>query len=117
VLLSDYGKGAFAGALAQRLAAAARARGVPVLVDPHPSTPFTRFRGATAMTPNRKETAGAVDIVPRDPASILAAARALVERFELDWAAVTLDRDGIYLLRQGEAEGRRVPAKERDVSH
>ncbi len=115
VLLSDYGKGAFAGELAQRLAAAARARGVPVLVDPHPSTPFARFRGATGMTPNRKETAGAVEILPRDPESILAAARALVERFELDWAAVTLDRDGVYLLRSGEAEGRRFPAKERDV--
>lgn len=116
VLLSDYGKGVFAGELGRRIAAAGRSKGVPVLVDPHPSTPFSRFTGATAMTPNRSETAGAVEIQPRDPASFRAAADALVERFQLDWAAVTLDRDGIYLRRRGEqGPGLRLPARSRDV--
>ena len=116
VLLSDYGKGVFAGELGRRVAAAGRARGVPVLVDPHPTTPFERFAGATGMTPNRSETAGAVDIVPRDAASIRAAAEALIDRFDLDWAAVTLDRDGVFLLRRGQAgPGMRLPARSRDV--
>ncbi|MGE0712512.1 MAG: D-glycero-beta-D-manno-heptose 1-phosphate adenylyltransferase [Planctomycetota bacterium] len=115
VLVSDYARGVLSDELCAELFAAARRRGVPVLVDPHPNTSFTRFRGATALTPNRKETEGAVGIFPGDEASVLAAARALLERYELEWSVVTLDRDGIFLLRRGAERGERFPAKARKV--
>lgn len=115
ILISDYARGVLDEALCAELAREARARGIPLLVDPHPNTPFSLFTGATALTPNRSETAQAVEIEPRDPASIHAAAVALIERFELDWVTVTLDKDGIYLLRKGQAEGKRFPARARKV--
>ncbi len=115
VLVSDYGRGVLGGTLCARLAAAARARGVPVLADPHRDAPFERYRGVTAITPNRNETARATGIRPHDEASVLEAARALVDRLELEFAAVTLDQDGIFVLRRGEAQGRRWPAKARSV--
>ena len=115
VLVSDYARGVLSDELCRELFRAARERGIPVLVDPHPNTPFERFRGATALTPNRKETEGAVEILPEDDASVHAAATALIERFELDWTLVTLDKDGIHLLRKGEAAGERFPAKARKV--
>jgi len=115
VLVSDYGKGALAGDLVRSLAAEARRRGIPVVVDPHPDAPFERYRGASTLTPNRRETEGAIGIRPGDPASCRAAAAALIERFDLAWATVTLDKDGIYVLRRGEADGVVYPAKARAV--
>ncbi|MCK6372359.1 MAG: PfkB family carbohydrate kinase, partial [Gammaproteobacteria bacterium] len=59
-VLSDYAKGSL-GRAAQ-LVQSARNHGVPVLVDPK-GTDFSRYRGATALTPNLAEfeaVAGAV---------------------------------------------------------
>jgi D-beta-D-heptose 7-phosphate kinase/D-beta-D-heptose 1-phosphate adenosyltransferase len=52
VVLSDYAKARLADA--QSLIAQARARRVPVLVDPK-GTGFERYRGATGLTPNLSE--------------------------------------------------------------
>src|SRR5690606_28255776 len=52
LVLSDYAKGALADP--QPLIQAARAAGVPVLVDPKGSD-FSRYRGATLLTPNLPE--------------------------------------------------------------
>ncbi len=52
VILSDYGKGGLAH-IAKMIALARRA-GKPVLVDPK-GEDYTRYRGATVITPNRAE--------------------------------------------------------------
>lgn len=54
VLLSDYGKGVLTPELCQRVIAAARVRGCPVVVDPHGTDP-SRYRGATVIKPNAAE--------------------------------------------------------------
>jgi D-beta-D-heptose 7-phosphate kinase/D-beta-D-heptose 1-phosphate adenosyltransferase len=115
VLVSDYARGVLTDDLCRVVFSAARERGIPVLVDPHPNSPFERFSGASTMTPNRSETARALDLLPQDPASILQAAQQLIERYDLEWVALTLDKDGIYGLRKGEAEGELYPAKARSV--
>lgn len=115
VLVSDYGRSVLEGELCRRLSAEARRRGIPVLVDPHRNADFARYTGASCLTPNRAETQHAVGIRPVDEASYHAAARALIERYGLDYAAVTLDADGIFLLRRGEEHGQRLPARARRV--
>ena len=115
VLVSDYGRSVLEGQLCQRLCAEARRRGIPVLVDPHRNADFARYRGASCLTPNRAETHHAVGIRPQDEPSYHAAARALIERYELDYATITLDADGIFLLRRGEEQGQRLPARARTV--
>ena len=119
VLISDYGRGVLQGALCRKVAAEARRRGIPVLVDPHRDVDFQRYAGATTLTPNRAETARAVGIEPVDPPSIHAAACALIERYDLEYALVTLDKDGIYVLRREDAAregaGELFPAKARQV--
>ncbi|HEY9279942.1 MAG TPA: D-glycero-beta-D-manno-heptose-7-phosphate kinase [Eoetvoesiella sp.] len=57
VVLSDYAKGALGHV--EDLIAAARAAGVPVLVDPKGHS-YRRYRGATIITPNRAEMQEAV---------------------------------------------------------
>ncbi|RMG16358.1 MAG: D-glycero-beta-D-manno-heptose 1-phosphate adenylyltransferase [Planctomycetota bacterium] len=115
VLVSDYGRGVLDGGLCAELAREARRKGVPVLADPHRDAPFARYTGVSTLTPNRAETAKAVGVHPRDEESVRRAAHALIERFELDWCTLTLDRDGIYVLRAGEEEGTRHPARARSV--
>jgi len=57
VLLSDYDKGALDHA--EQMIALANAAGKPVLVDPK-GDDFSRYRGATILTPNRGELQGIV---------------------------------------------------------
>jgi D-beta-D-heptose 7-phosphate kinase/D-beta-D-heptose 1-phosphate adenosyltransferase len=52
LVLSDYGKGSLADT--SGLISAARARGIPVVVDPK-GTDFEKYRGATVITPNLSE--------------------------------------------------------------
>ncbi|MCL4140920.1 UNVERIFIED_CONTAM: hypothetical protein GTU68_053424, partial [Idotea baltica] len=51
VVLSDYGKGVLTNRVLEAVIAAARAAGVPVLVDPK-GTDFSRYKGASLITPN-----------------------------------------------------------------
>ena len=54
VVLSDYGKGLLTPRVIQEVTAGCRERGLPCLVDPKGSD-YARYRGATLVTPNRKE--------------------------------------------------------------
>ena len=54
VVLSDYGKGVLSDAVLRAVLDQARACNKPVLVDPK-RTDFAAYRGATVITPNRKE--------------------------------------------------------------
>jgi len=114
VLVSDYGKGVCTPQLLRTVIAAANAAGVPVVVDPIRSTDYSRYRGATTMTPNRleAETATGVRIARPDDAYI--AGRTLCRQLDLRMAIVTLDSDGMALVeRDGSAE--HFPTRKREV--
>ncbi len=115
VLVSDYGKGVCTPRLLRRVIDTARGRGLPVVVDPK-GDDFTRYRGATCLTPNRPETARACGIAigDGDDESAERAATWLVERLGLDFALVTLDREGVY-LKVGAAPGLRLRTTPREV--
>lgn len=113
VIVSDYAKGVVSAAVARHVIDRARAAGVPVVVDPKGSD-YAKYRGATAVTPNRAETAQATGIEPRDAKTTLAAGRSLLEAAGVDAAVVTLDKDGIALVeRSGHEE--LVPTTPREV--
>ena len=61
VVLSDYGKGVFSDAFLRHCLDAARAAGKTVIVDPKRND-FSAYRGATIITPNRKELADATGL-------------------------------------------------------
>src|SRR5690606_16937877 len=58
LVLSDYGKGVVTPASAPALIAQAAKAGVPVIVDPK-GRDYSRYKGATAVTPNRSEAEAA----------------------------------------------------------
>jgi D-beta-D-heptose 7-phosphate kinase/D-beta-D-heptose 1-phosphate adenosyltransferase len=74
LVLSDYGKGLLDSKTLPRLIALARARGVEVVVDPK-GRDFERYRGATLITPNRRELADASGLPTEGDEAVVAAAR------------------------------------------
>ena len=97
VLISDYGKGVCTPRLVSQIIQAARDAGLPVIVDPSSSGDCRNYTGATAVTPNRLETRRATGIEIRTPTDAFAAGRRLCAEFQLDYAFVTMDSDGIAL--------------------
>src|SRR3954454_10370460 len=76
VILSDYAKGALTPRVIRAVIDAARAHGKPVIVDPK-GHDYGVYRGATLITPNRKELADATRRPAVTEADIVAAAEEL----------------------------------------
>lgn len=109
VLFSDYGKGGLTHI--PRMIELARAAGKPVLIDPKGSD-YSRYAGATAITPNRAELAQVIGTWS-DEADLQVRAEAL--RVKLGLAALVLTRseEGMSLFDdQGHVQ---VPAQAREV--
>ena len=96
VILSDYGKGVLTEELCQDIIKLARQSSVRVLVDPKGSD-FTKYRGATLLTPNKKEAQLATDIDIVDEESLQKALLKLKSECELDISLITLSEDGIAI--------------------
>jgi D-beta-D-heptose 7-phosphate kinase/D-beta-D-heptose 1-phosphate adenosyltransferase len=117
VVLSDYAKGVLTPRVIGAIIEAARQTGKPLIVDPKGSD-FTVYRGATLITPNRKELADATRRVAQTDAEIAAAARELAAMVESDAVLVTRSEQGMTLV-VADAAPVHVPAypvKIRDVS-
>lgn len=116
VCIEDYAKGTCTEALCQGVVSRCRDRGIPLLVDPAAIDDYTRYAGATAITPNRKETALASGLQDAGPVDLQQAATmgvAMRETHGFDQVVLTLDRDGALLV---EADGvRHLPTEARSV--
>src|ERR1700732_964587 len=117
VLLSDYAKGVLTARVIRNVIDAARKLGKAVIVDPK-SANFAIYRGATLLTPNRKEFAEATRSRADSQESIADAAQDAMQLADCEAVLVTQSEHGMTLVpRKGEAI--HVPAhpvKVRDVS-
>ncbi|MFZ1538274.1 MAG: D-glycero-beta-D-manno-heptose-7-phosphate kinase [Chromatiaceae bacterium] len=112
LVLSDYAKGVLSEALCRRLLGAARALGLPVLVDPK-GQDFTKYAGASLVTPNRAELSQATGVPREDLAGLLKAAATLRGHLDLGFLVLTLSELGLALV---DGSGtRRIPALAREV--
>ncbi len=109
VILSDYGKGGLAHitSMIERATAAGR----PVLVDPK-GDDYTRYKGATLLTPNRTELR---EVVGRwkDEADLTRRAQALRADLGLQALLLTRSEEGMTLYTDEGAWS--VPAQAREV--
>jgi D-beta-D-heptose 7-phosphate kinase / D-beta-D-heptose 1-phosphate adenosyltransferase len=112
VILSDYGKGTLAGGAAAELIALCREAGRPVLVDPKGSD-YSVYRGATAVTPNRKELGEATGMPTCSDAEVEAAGRLLRESYDLDFVLVTRSEEGMSVIEA--TRTLHMPTKAREV--
>ena len=103
LLLEDYNKGVLAPDVCREVIAAARARGIPVLIDPANIADYSRYAGATALKLNRIEAARATGLPVDEPDQYDAAGTLLLDTLDLEAAVITLDKSGAYLAtRAGE---------------
>ncbi len=112
--LQDHNKGLFTDDGTPKLIAAAKKAGAKIVVDPALIDDYGRYRGATLLTPNRFEAAMATGIQISDAASLAQAAQSILDTTEAEAVMITLDREGIFLLRRGQ-DGERILAKPRSV--
>jgi D-beta-D-heptose 7-phosphate kinase/D-beta-D-heptose 1-phosphate adenosyltransferase len=112
LLISDYAKGVLGSELCGSIIGEARRVGVPVLVDPKGSS-FERYRGASALTPNRHELARVAGVEPHDLPGLLEAAGRARADLGLDFMLLTLGSGGMQLI---DADGcRPFAARAREV--
>ena len=113
LLLSDYAKGTLTPALTSALLEAARAKGIPALVDPK-GRDYARYRGATVVTPNRRELETVTGETARDLPAVARLGARLRDELGLDALLVKLSEEGMLLLERGQ-EPRRITAHAREV--
>jgi D-beta-D-heptose 7-phosphate kinase/D-beta-D-heptose 1-phosphate adenosyltransferase len=116
IYLSDYQKGVLTDRLLQAVIAIGREAGVPVLVDPKGDN-YQKYRGATLLTPNRKEAQLATGIMITDDPSLLAAGRTLLNDLDLEALVLTRSEEGMTVFSaQGEIHLPTVAREIYDVS-
>lgn len=96
VILSDYAKGLLSPAICRHIITACSTQNIPVLVDPK-GRDYTKYSGATALTPNKKETAEACE-THIDDTTLIQKATTLKNKLQLDFLAVTRGEEGITLI-------------------
>ncbi|MBR1090934.1 D-glycero-beta-D-manno-heptose-7-phosphate kinase [Bradyrhizobium manausense] len=117
VLLSDYAKGVLTARVIRHTIDAARKAGKRVIVDPK-SLNWAIYRGATLLTPNRKEFSETTRSRADTPQSIADASEDVMRLADCEAILVTQGEHGMTLVpRSGEAvHVPAVPVKVRDVS-
>ncbi len=100
VILSDYGKGLLTDKVIAAVIGAAAARGCPVVVDPK-SRDFARYRGASWVTPNRRELQEASGLPTGDDAAITAAAQKVMDEAGIAGVLATRSEQGMTVSAGG----------------
>ena len=113
VILSDYGKGVLSEAVIARAIEVARASRCAVIVDPK-GTDYARYRGASVVTPNRKELAGATGMSVNTDVEVAAAGKHVIESCGIDAVIATRGEHGMSVITAG-APPTHLPAQAREV--
>ncbi|MCL2893912.1 bifunctional D-glycero-beta-D-manno-heptose-7-phosphate kinase/D-glycero-beta-D-manno-heptose 1-phosphate adenylyltransferase HldE [Brenneria tiliae] len=99
LVLSDYAKGALVHV--QTMIQTAKAAGVPVLIDPK-GTDFSRYRGATLLTPNLSEFEAVAGRCKNED-ELVSRGMQLVADYQLSALLITRSEQGMTLLQPGKA--------------
>jgi D-beta-D-heptose 7-phosphate kinase/D-beta-D-heptose 1-phosphate adenosyltransferase len=97
VIVSDYDKGLLTPRILQATLEMAKARNVPVCLDPKIKN-FAHYRPVTVITPNQSEAEHASGIEITDEASLRKAAKSIRERLNCPNVLITRGEQGMSLL-------------------
>ena len=98
VAVSDYAKGLLTSNVLARIIDEARQRNKPVLVDPK-GKDYSKYRGATLLTPNRREAAEACNSDDNGNFNISLAGKRLMNENGLGSVLITEGENGMTLFR------------------
>ena len=115
LVLSDYGKGVLEPETLAALIAAARAAGCPVVVDPK-GRDYGIYRGATLVTPNRRELEEASGLPTSSDQEVALAAQEIIDSCGIETVLATRGSDGLTLLASGgRGKHLHLPTEAREV--
>jgi len=113
VCLQDHDKGLLSKSLCGEMIRSAAQANKKVIVDPAYRSDYSKYIGATVITPNRQETSVAVGFEMDSETEYAKAAQELLENLKLEAVIITLDKLGAYLKTKG--TGRIILTRPRDV--
>ncbi|NVN98261.1 MAG: bifunctional D-glycero-beta-D-manno-heptose-7-phosphate kinase/D-glycero-beta-D-manno-heptose 1-phosphate adenylyltransferase HldE [Geobacteraceae bacterium] len=113
LVVSDYLKGVLTPAILETIITLGKSSSIPVVVDPKGSD-YSKYCGATILTPNRKEAEQASAIAINDEASLNLAAAKLLESLKLSALLITRSEAGMSLFRPS-ADPLHIPTVAREV--
>ncbi|MGH9890405.1 MAG: D-glycero-beta-D-manno-heptose-7-phosphate kinase [bacterium] len=113
ILISDYAKGVATPRISQGFIELGRDSGKPVVVDPKGSD-FTRYRGATVITPNVNDLRVGTLRFSNPDERLPDLARTLMDTLDGTSVVVTRGSDGVSLFRKA-GEETDIPASVRQV--
>jgi D-beta-D-heptose 7-phosphate kinase/D-beta-D-heptose 1-phosphate adenosyltransferase len=113
VCLQDYDKGMLSDSLCRQMIKLANQTNKKILVDPCLTNDYSKYTGATAITPNRKESSTVVGFEIANKETAAKAADYLLQELELEAVVITLDKEGAYL--KTESKSMMVPTRPRTV--
>lgn len=111
IIVEDYGKGVIQPPLLEELLRLARKHKIPVVVDPKEKH-FSYYKGATSITPNRKEAYGAIE--NSASMSLKELGSRLLQKLELESVLITLGEDGMALFEK-DGSMTQIPTAAREV--
>jgi rfaE bifunctional protein kinase chain/domain len=97
VIVSDYAKGTLTEGLVARLITEAKELSKPVLIDPK-GKDYSKYRGASLMTPNRREAAEACHLESETQNLVEVAGKSLLLELALNAVLITQGEDGMTLF-------------------
>ena len=101
IIISDYGKGMVTRDTAQKIIALARRHNKFVAVDPKGSD-YSKYKGASIITPNLKETSEASGISIKDEKSLQRAGKLMLNKVKSPYFLITRGKDGMSLFSKKE---------------
>ena len=113
VCLQDYNKAVLSDQICQQMISLAAASGKKILIDPAPVNDYSKYKGASIITPNRKETSLAVGFAIDSIEDAKKASEILLDTLQLQAVVITMDKDGAFLRTKDTAE--HVPTIPRNV--
>jgi D-beta-D-heptose 7-phosphate kinase/D-beta-D-heptose 1-phosphate adenosyltransferase len=98
VILSDYAKGLFSSRLLHSLIEEARRHNKLILVDPK-GNDYSRYKGATLLTPNRHEFASTLPSALETEADLVRAAQNTMKTNDISAMIITRGEQGMTLVK------------------
>jgi D-beta-D-heptose 7-phosphate kinase/D-beta-D-heptose 1-phosphate adenosyltransferase len=99
VILSDYGKGFLCPPMVEEIINQARCLEKPIIVDPK-GIDFTRYQGATVLTPNLKELGEASHMPVAGDSAVVEAASRLIASCHLQAVVATRGPEGMSVVEK-----------------
>ncbi|MDF1809990.1 MAG: D-glycero-beta-D-manno-heptose 1-phosphate adenylyltransferase [Phycisphaerales bacterium] len=118
VCIEDYNKGVCTERLCQEIIKRSKLANVPVFVDPAPIKDYSKYAGATAITPNRTEAELATGIKAGEDSRESHRehlARTLLDANQFETVVLTLDKQGAVFVKANDTETVHVPTVAREV--